>query len=260
MKKFLSIIFILMCTTFCFSQNVNLFPEEIDSDLMEFVEDLNSQSYQEEAEYISKIINKLAELKPSNQTIDFSIYTNRMTPTDTPEFLSLSLSEKLKVFRENSRVESEMISAFMSVVPSTKNSPEYIEQSNLIKDLLFHTSRLMDITSNIISASNDYVGVAINNLTDAIEYIDDAKIKMALLTTQISFLNETIAYQEVKNKRAYITGNVIMPIIGIAGLVPSVYLITKGDELGYDLMMIDLGLTLGCELIWNGGHIIFKWW
>lgn len=260
MKKLFSIILITLLCTSIYAQNINLSTEDIDPELLEFVDDLNSQDYLAEAEAINNIVIKISTIKPSSQVIDFSVYTKRMTPTDTQEFLSLPLSEKLKVYRDNSKIEREMIEAFMSVAPSTKNSPEYIEQANLIKDLLNHASRLMEITSNIISSSNDYVGAAIDNLTEAQTYIEDAKVKMALLTTQISFLNEALAYQEAKNKRAYIAGNIIIPVVGVTGLIPSIIMMANGDERGYDLMMADLGITLSCSLIWNGGHLIFKWW
>lgn len=260
MKKLFSVIAIILCASFCFAQNANLRSEEIDPELLEFVDDLNSQDYLAEADVISKLVVEISEINPKSQVIDFSIYTSRMTPTDTEDFLSLPLSEKMKVFRNNSKIESEMIEAFVSVAPSTKNSPEYVKQAELVQELLRHSTKLTTITTSIISGSNDYVGAAIENLTEAQEILEDAQVKVSLLTTQITLLNEALAWQEQKNKNAYIAGNIIIPVIGVVGLVPSVVLMANGNETGYDLMMVDLGVTLGCSLIWNGGHLIFKWW
>ena len=260
MKKFLSVILMFVLFGVCFAQNVSLNTEDLDPELVSLVEELNSEDYKTEAQSVNDLISEIGKINPESQVIDFSVYTSKLTPTDTEDFYNLTLSEKMKVYRNNSLIQNEMVQAFMSVEPSKKNSQAYIKQAELVKELMEHTTRLVSITTKIVEGSNDYVGVAIENLTEARELLEDADAKVSLLSTQVSFLNESLAYQEAKNKKAFIAGNVLIPTIGVFGLIPSIYLMTQGNEKGFDYMMLDLGVTLGGELIWNGGHLIFKWW
>ena len=67
--------------------------------------------------------------------------------------------------------------------------------------------------------------------------------------------------------RAYIAGNIIIPVVGGLAIFTSGMLVANSDEnslisqkLATDLLYASIFTTVGCEIVWNGGHLIFKWW
>lgn len=91
------------------------------------------------------------------------------------------------------------------------------------------------------------------------------KINLAEESTKL--LNEALAYQERKNRNAYVLGNIIIPVVGLPFIFTSAMLVANSNDdslvspnMANTLLYSSIFLTVGCEVVWNGGHLIFKWW
>lgn len=71
---------------------------------------------------------------------------------------------------------------------------------------------------------------------------------------------ELAANAENRLRRAYVTGNIMIPAISLPLIITGSVLMATNNDYGKPVLYSGLGALIGCELIWNGGHLIFKVW
>lgn len=84
--------------------------------------------------------------------------------------------------------------------------------------------------------------------------------ELGRLSEKIKNLTERIAFLEIANKRALIATNIIIPVATIPMVFTGAILMVSNNDYGKPVFYTGLGLLIGCELVWNGGHLIFKIW
>lgn len=263
MKKLFIFLSILTLCNFIFSQTQS--NNEIDPEILSFVDELNDEDYLKEIEKISEIKDKLSSISTNKQVIDYTVYTDKMVSTNTDDFKVKKLSEKLEVMSQNAKITNALVSDFTEKTKS--NLKVDAEQLALVSELISHTNNVITIMNKILETQGDALSSAITSLAEAQAYVSDALNRVELLGTQISLLNEALAYQEVKNKRAWITGNIGIAVCGGISIFTSALLVANSNDgdlvspsFATSMLYSSIIATVGCELIWNGGHLIFKWW
>lgn len=63
-----------------------------------------------------------------------------------------------------------------------------------------------------------------------------------------------------KEKRAIALGNIIIPATTVPMIIAGSVLMATNNDYGKPILYTGVGLLVGCELVWNGGHFIFKIW
>lgn len=260
MKKFL----ILFCMLFAFNVYAETTTDNIDPELLNLVDELNGEDYLSEIEYINDTYDKIFAIDNSTLGIDFSKYKTSLKYNES-EIEGLSLSEKIKLQQQKSKIRDE---AFMDLWNySYKNNSDYQKIMKLVLEVVQHETKLYGIFNKMTKFSSDINSVTLSLLEETKQSLDNANFKLNLAETNVRLLNEALAYQERKNKRAYIAGNIIIPVVGGLAIFTSGMLVVNSDEnslisqkLATDLLYASIFTTVGCEIVWNGGHLIFKWW
>lgn len=83
--------------------------------------------------------------------------------------------------------------------------------------------------------------------------INDIKVKF-------DAYKEYAEEQARKEKRAIALGNIMIPATTISMIVAGSVLMATNNDFGAPIFYTGVGLLVGCELVWNGGHFIFKFW
>lgn len=101
----------------------------------------------------------------------------------------------------------------------------------------------------------------------AISMIGELQEEKDNLKTEVKTLHEQFnAYVEFadscikKEKRAMIVGNIMIPATTVPMIVAGSVLMATNNDFGAPVLYSGIGLLVGCELVWNGGHFIFKVW
>ena len=55
-------------------------------------------------------------------------------------------------------------------------------------------------------------------------------------------------------------GNILIPIATVPLIISGSILMATNNDYGKPMLYTGVGLLVGCELAWNGGHFIFKIW
>ena len=92
------------------------------------------------------------------------------------------------------------------------------------------------------------------------EDVSTAIAEMGVLYEQVKLLNEKITYLEIRQKRAFATTNIIIPITTLPMIITGSVLMATNNDYGKPVFYTGVGLLVGCEVVWNGGHFIFKLW
>lgn len=102
---------------------------------------------------------------------------------------------------------------------------------------------------------------------NAIEIIGEMQEVNETLTVQLNDAkNQFEFYKEyaeeclAKEKRSVIATNVIIPLTTIPIMVLGGILMASNNDFGKPVLYSGLGLFFGCEIIYNGGHWVFKLW
>lgn len=258
MKKILLLITCFLISFMVFAQS-----SEIDSELLDFVDTLNSEDYNSEIQKINELYDEIFKIN-SFQGVDFSDFKDKQIPYDD-EFMTLTPSEKMKIMRQNSLVKDEMVDLLVNV--QSKNTEDFKNALSIMKEISLHENILFNIFEKMLKSSNDNTEMALSLLEETQILLDNANTKLNLAETSVKLLNEALAYQERKNKRAFIAGNIIIPVIGSIAIFESIMLVANADEdslisqkTAMDLLYTSIFVTVGVELTWNGAHLIFKWW
>ena len=254
MKKFL----VLLCMCLSFSLFAVEPNDEIDPELLDFVESLNDEDYAKESAIVNDLYVELFSLEDKSG-IDFSDYNKQLIPYDE-DFKNLKLSEKQKIMQSNAKVKSDMTDMLIEVYKNDLATGQ--KAFNIMREINYHENKIFEIVIKIAKASNDYTIAATDLLADT-----QAQLDRVITKLNLKLLNEALAYQERKNKNAYILGNIIIPAVGLPFIFTSAMLVANSNDdslvspdLANTLLYSSIFLTVGCEVVWNGGHLIFKWW
>lgn len=99
--------------------------------------------------------------------------------------------------------------------------------------------------------------IVIGNMQEEIEtltvQLDNAK-------SQFNYYKEYAEECLAKEKRSIIATNIIIPLTTIPIMVFGGVLLASNNDFGKPVLYSGLGLFIGCEVIYNGGHWVFKLW
>lgn len=102
---------------------------------------------------------------------------------------------------------------------------------------------------------------------NALEVIGELQEEKDLLKLQLNNIRlEFNQYKEFaeeaarKEKMAMTVGNVIIPATTIPMIIAGSILTATNNDYGKPILYSGLGLLIGCEIVWNGGHLIFHFW
>lgn len=260
MKKILVLLFMCISCSFLFAVESG---DSVDPDLAEYVSNLNDEDYIKESAIINDLYNELFNLENKSE-VDLSEYVERLTPYDD-DFKDASLTEKLRIIQANAKVKDDMTD---KILESYKNDLVNGQKAfSIMREIIFHENIISEIIEKIAKTSNDYTMAAQDLLKDTQIQLNSAIEKLNIAETNAKLLNEALAYQERKNKNAYIAGNIIIPVVGLPFIFTGAMLVANSNEdslvspdFANALLYSGIAITVGCELVWNGGHLIFKWW
>lgn len=258
MKKIICLILIFLTGCFAFAEST-----DIDQDLLDFVDELNQEDFLGEMEIINSLYAELQTI-PDLVGVDVEVILGKRKPYND-DFSNLSVSDKMKIMKENYMVNNDIINALINL--HNKNNASIQKAFDIMNQISVHENKLFNIFERIIKSSNDNVSATINLLEETQNNLQNVSFKLDLAEQNIKLMNESLAYQERKNKNAFITGNIIIPIVGCMAILGSTFAVINADEnsiinpdLATGLLYASVGLTISCEITWNCGHLIFKWW
>lgn len=260
MKK----VFIFICILLCmgiYAQNIS--DNDIDPELISFVDELNNEDYKAVIEKINELYSQLLQFDEL-QGVDFSVYKDRQIAYDE-EFMNMSTVDKQKAMRVNAAIKDEMVDALINV--NNKNTTDFKAVLTIVKDISYYENELFEIFERMLKASNDNVSTTISILEETRSDLDNAITKLNLAEASVKLLNESLAFQERKNKNAFILGNVLIPVLGGLAIFNSAMLLANTNDnslinvnTANILLYSSIFVTIGLEIVWNGGHLIFKIW
>jgi hypothetical protein len=91
---------------------------------------------------------------------------------------------------------------------------------------------------------------------------ENGNLKNEINNIKVNFdaYKEYAEEQARKEKMAITMGNVMIPVVTVPMIVVGSVLTATNNDYGKPVLYTGLGLLVGCELVWNGGHFIFKIW
>jgi hypothetical protein len=101
----------------------------------------------------------------------------------------------------------------------------------------------------------------------AITIVGDLQLENKNLKNEIENINVQFKnYKEYaedcikKEEKAIIMGNILIPIATVPLIISGSILMATNNDYGKPMFYTGVGLLVGCEMVWNGGHFIFKIW
>jgi len=101
---------------------------------------------------------------------------------------------------------------------------------------------------------------AIKIVGELTEENNNLKNELNNIKVDFEIYKEYAEEQKRKEKSAIVMGNVIIPISTVPMIITGAILMVSNNDYGKPVFYTGLGLLIGCELVWNGGHLIFKIW
>lgn len=101
---------------------------------------------------------------------------------------------------------------------------------------------------------------AISMIGELSDENDSLKIQLNNLQTQFSNYEEYAESCMAKEKRVVIATNIIIPLTTIPMIISGGILMAANNEYGKPMLYTGAGLLIGCEVVFNGGHFVFKVW
>lgn len=92
---------------------------------------------------------------------------------------------------------------------------------------------------------------------------DDTGVAIAeigRLSEQIRDLDELASYYRKRARSSAIAANILIPVCTVPMVITGAVLAAGGNDLGQPVLYTGLGLLVGCELVYNSGRLVFRWW
>lgn len=92
---------------------------------------------------------------------------------------------------------------------------------------------------------------------------DDTGVAIAeigRLSEQIRDLGELASYYRKRARSSAIAANILIPVCTVPMVITGAVLAAGGNGLGQPVLYTGLGLLVGCELVYNSGRLVFRWW
>lgn len=77
---------------------------------------------------------------------------------------------------------------------------------------------------------------------------------------EVQRLNEYVAVAKKKERNNEIMINIMIPVATVPMIVTGGILMATNNDFGKPVLYTGVGLLVGCELVYNGGHFLFKIW
>lgn len=221
-------------------------------ELQELASNLSTESYSQEIQqirYLTNLILQQMESIPQQNTteqlvMELSKCNDQMRSDD---FASLKLSEQLKILKNSQQCSTNLIQNFLT----NQNGLLMWQSENLknMNDLLTHYSNLQGILLKIIKSQNEDTKLAIEQLTDSIQDLNNLKTRLELCKSLADKQAEEINYLNHCKKGLKRSRFASILIIGAGVSLGVVGGAIKQDAdakpLGDILLFGGIGLTLG---------------
>lgn len=228
LKKF------VLLSVLLFAFALPVFVQEDSSDLEEF--------QKMALELSNKQSNSSSESLSSNQS-SATESTSATSSTSSSEELNL---ESMNPFQLLDQLDLMYQQALNSLTEAQKLSKSLEEDlSNTMQELQNSKITLENLKTALMSNKED-VSIAIQ--------------EMGILYEQLKLLNEKSTSYKKRFKRSFILGNILIPTTTLPLVVSGSILLAADNAYGKPVLFTGLGLLAGCEVVWNGGHFIFKFW
>lgn len=92
--------------------------------------------------------------------------------------------------------------------------------------------------------------------------LENKNLKNEINNIKVNFdvYKEYAEEQARKEKRAITLGNIMIPATTVPMIIAGSVLMATNNDYGKPIFYTGVGLLVGCELVWNGGHFMFKIW
>lgn len=89
---------------------------------------------------------------------------------------------------------------------------------------------------------------------------DTLKVQISTIRKEFDTYKEFAEDAKKKEKMAITVGNIIIPVATVPMIVAGSVLTATNNDYGKPVLYTGLGLLVGCEITWNGGHFVFHIW
>ena len=168
------------------------------------------------------------------------------------EYINKKLDEQDELI---SSIECEMMNMRI-LIKSLKSDNENINThaKNMEDRVKICDEKIIALENNISSLKT----ALISNKEDTHEIIE----VLGSMEEEIEGYKKLISDIKAKSERANQFANILIPMTTLPLVATGAYLycFTNNKTCGKACMIGGVSLFIGCEIVWNGGHTIFKWW
>lgn len=118
----------------------------------------------------------------------------------------------------------------------------------------------MDLATKALISNKEDTALAIEIIGDITEENTKIKEENNNIKKINENLKEVIVDYEQKQKRTNAVVNIIIPATTVPMIISGAVLMATDNDYGKPVFYTGLGLLVGCELVWNGGHLVFHVW
>ena len=253
----LSLVLFLSFSQLAFAQDFTQDTKPDLNELNQIATELSKESTISESQQIEQ------ELKSK---LELVISTLQENITMMPE----EISQQLQPLIQNSNPNLMSLPQLLKLTKALYNwqtqqsmtySTSVLEELSSMKSLSIQLSECLSLANKAILSNKEDTEAAIELFSSALEEVEEIKKQKELLEFQ---WQEHLKLDYEKDKRfsnLYTLGNILVPLapigVGICSIIP----FSQGDIRTGTTMLYSAGISLiSLELIYQGGHFIFKFW
>lgn len=118
----------------------------------------------------------------------------------------------------------------------------------------------LNLAQKALDSNREDTHNALIELGFAQEKIDTITIQKDILSQQIISMKELQAENEKRLKNCYTIGNITVPLVPIGLIITGACVYNSNNQLGKNLISAGGISLIGFELVYQGGHFVFRWW
>lgn len=184
-----------------------------------------------------------------NLPTDISIYLQSLQ--SNKDIQSMSLSELLKLTKTLYNWQNQVSTTYLTSVS---------EKLNLMNSLSEKLLNCQSLAQKALESSRDDVHNALIELGLAQEQIDSITIQKEILLNQLNSIKELAAENEKRLNNCYRFGNLLAPLFPVGLTVTGAAVYNYDNQLGKNLMIAGCISLVSIEVVYQGGHWIFRFW
>ena len=226
-------------------------------ELNQIAQELSNESTIQTAQQIQKELQSKVE---STISIAQSISTS------LPESTSMELQSIIANYNPKSTTLPQLLKITKNLYNwqtqlSTTYSTSVLSEQNSMKNLSIQLSGCLDLAKKAMESNKEDTKNAINLFGEALEY--NSLILEENKKLKEEWQNHLIIDSENERRfnNLYQLGNIIVPLVPISLLAAcGICYLNSKDELGKNFLYAGCASLIGFEILYQGGHFIFKIW